>query len=375
MRVAIDYAAGLTQSAGIGRYTRELVRALAQEPELNLILWHGRMKPGIQVDTLLNIKTRVLPIPHRWLTRMWYRLSLPIPLETFLGTIDVVHGPDFVAPPSRAKRIVTIHDLSFLITPEFGHPRLVRYLSGVVPKMVGGCTALITVSEAIGSDITRLYRVEPERVRVIPHGVSVAFKPVPAEKRKSLLASYGVHEPYVLAVGTVEPRKDYPTLLKALELVAPSIPDLQLVVVGATGWLAQPIEALLSQAEQSGRLLRFRNVSDGFLAALYSGALAFVTTSRYEGFNLPLLEAMACGAPVIATAVPAHTEVAGNAALFVRIAAPDDLADAIRTISATPTLAQQLREAGLRRASHYTWDQTAKKHLALYRDVANGLLG
>lgn len=370
VRVALDFSAGIAQPAGIGRYIRELVRELGNLPGLELVLWYGRPSRQCYGTPPPTATTCALPLSETWLTRLWHRLRLPLPVELIVGDVDLVHGPNFLVPPARTPRVVTIHDLSFLLVPELGHPRLVRFLANTVPRMLQQVDAVITVSEAVRQDLLRLYRCDPHRIFAIPHGVSSLFTPIPAEDGYPLLASLGLRQPYVLAVGTIEPRKGYPVLLRAAELAATHLPDLQLVVVGSTGWLAEPIEAALRAAEQRGSLVRFRSIGDRTLAMLYSGATAFVTASYYEGFNLPLLEAMACGAPVIATDLPAHREVAGDAGLFVPINAPHELAQAILTLAIDGSLRDRLSRAVRERAQGFTWRRSAERHLEVYRQFA-----
>jgi glycosyltransferase involved in cell wall biosynthesis len=371
VRVAIDFTPGLNQPAGIGRYTRELVRALAQKAHFDIVLWHGRTSSPRPRPSSPRIHYRQMPFSERWLTRLWYRLRIPFPIDPLIGPVDVVHGTDFLVPPARCARVATVHDVSFLLVPELGHPRLVSFLRAVVPRMLRTADALITVSESVQQDLLRLYRVAPDRVYAIPHGVAFPFVPHPPQHARPVIASLGIREPYVIAVGTVEPRKGYPVLLQAVERAAENIPDLQLVIVGATGWLAEPIERALEEAQQRGRVLRLRHISDQTLAALYIAAAAFVTASFYEGFNFPLLEALACGAPAIATDIPVHREVAGNAALFVRSGDVDSLAEAMISLLTDTTLARRLQQAGPQQASRFSWHKSAEQHIAVYRAVAS----
>lgn len=370
MRVALDFSAGVAQPAGIGRYVRELARELADLLGRDLVLWYGRT-PSHPAGTPPPTATpRALPLSETDLMRLWYRFRFPLPVDLVTGAVDLVHGTNFLVPPARVPRLVTIHDLSFLLVPELGHPPLVRFLSNAVPRMLREVDAVITVSEAVRHDLLRLCRIAPNRVFAIPHGVSSRFSPIPEDQRRAVLASFGLRDPYVIAVGTIEPRKGYPVLIRAIELAATQLPDLQLVVVGSTGWLAERIEAALLEAERRGRLVRFRSIGDRTLATLYSGAAAFVTASYYEGFNLPLLEAMACAAPVIATDLPAHREVAGDAALFVPIDAPHELAEAILSVLLNGSLRERLSRTARERAQLFTWRRSAERHLEVYREFA-----
>ncbi len=369
VRVALDFSPGVAQRAGIGRYTRELAHALAPLLGENLVLWYGRAGSAFGSPPA-GTTTRPLPLPPEWLTRAWFRLRLPLPVELAVGTVDVVHGTDFLVPPARAPRVVTVHDLSFLLVPTLGFPRLVRFLASTLPRVLRTARQVITVSEAVRSDLVRLYRLDPERVHAIHHGVAPVFRPVPACRRTPLLASLGVRDPYVIAVGTIEPRKGYSVVLRAVEAAAQRVPDLQLVIVGVPGWLSASIEGEIRAAERRGRVVWLRGLPDETLAALYSGARAFLTASMYEGFNLPLLEALACGAPAIATDLAVHREVAGEAALYTAVDDPRDVARALATLLENVELADRLHNAALERAARFDWGKSARAHLAVYELAA-----
>jgi len=366
VRVALDFSPGVAQPAGIGRYARELARALSAQLGADLILWYGSPRQ-LHATPPPAATRRPIPLSPTTLTRLWHRLQIPLPLELFTGRVDIVHGLDFLVPPARAPRVATIHDLSFLLVPELGHPRLVRFLRAAVPRTLRLARHIIAVSEAVRADLIRLYRVDPDRVHTIYHGVSTTMQPVEPARRQPLLASLGVRDPYVIAVGTIEPRKGYPILLRAVESLAHEIGDLQLVIVGSPGWLSRPIEADIIAAERRGRVVWLRWVDDATLAALYSGARAFVTASYYEGFNLPLLEALACATPAVATDLTVHHEVAGEAALYVPVAAPERLADALRALLTDETLNARLRAAASVRASRFSWARSATQHLEVYQ--------
>lgn len=365
MRVALDFSPGVTQPAGIGRYARELARALAPSLGRDLVLFHGRVQQAYASPPEATL--RQLPLSPQWLTRLWHRLRVPLPIELLVGHVDVVHGIDFLVPPARVPRVVTIHDLSFLIVPELGHPRLVRFLTAAVPRTLACADQIITVSEAVRADLIRLYRIDPRRVHTIHHGVNAVFRAVEGPHQTPLLASLGIRDPYILAVGTIEPRKGYPVLLRAIDRLARDMPNLQLVIVGSPGWLSDPIEAEIVAGVRCNRVVWLRSIADETLAALYRGARAFVSTSYYEGFNLPLLEALAAGTPAVVTDLSVHREVARQAALYVGIDAPDQLAEALWRVLSEENLAQRLRDAARERAAQFSWTKAAELHLSVYQ--------
>ncbi len=374
MRVAIDYTPAIAQGAGVGRYARSLVEALLRsglEPEDRLVLWAARPKRLVARPPESEwVEVRALPLSERWVTIGWQRLRLPLALERLIGPVDVAHATDFVAPPSHAPAIASVHDLSFLIAPQFAHPRLRRYLSGAVPRTLRRVSRVVAISEATARDIERCYGFPRERIAVIPVGVDPMFRPASEAERERVLERLGISTPYLLIVGTVEPRKNHLTLLRAFERLHPRYPDVALVIVGRPGWLSEPIVAAIERAAESLPIRHLRSVTDADLPALYGASLALVYPSWYEGFGLPVVEAMACGAPVVTSRVGALAEVAGDAALLVDPADPDALADAMSALAEDGSLRAELIRRGAARAAQFSWSQAAEAHLRLYREVA-----
>ncbi|MCM8749756.1 glycosyltransferase family 4 protein [Thermomicrobiaceae bacterium CFH 74404] len=376
MRVALDYTAALTQQAGIGRYVRELAQALAPlfEPEERLVLWHGRLpkrcagpRPGGAA-----VQDVELPLSPEWVTRLWQRLRAPLPLEWFTGPLGLSHGPDFVVPPSRAPSVVTIHDLSFLVVPQYAHPRLRAYLSAAVPRSLQRVSAVIAVSEQVRQEVIEHYRLPPERVVAIPHGVTTGLAAPPVDQSRRTLDRLGIREPYFLMVGTVEPRKNHMTALEAFSLLAPRYPGLALVIAGRPGWLSDPVMQAIRAAGARLPVRYVGPVADGDLPALYARSVALIYPSWYEGFGLPVLEAMACGTAVITSVGGAPAQVAGEAALVVPPGRPEALAEAMERVIDDSALRQRLVQEGQRRVPSFSWERAARQHLELYRRVARG---
>jgi glycosyltransferase involved in cell wall biosynthesis len=374
VRIGLDITTGLTQSAGIGRYVRELVHALV--PSLasgeELVLWHGRI--ARRAPFLRPARPAVceieLPLSPVWVTRLWQRLRVPVPLEHFTGRISVSHGPDFVAPPSRAPCIVTVHDLSFVVVPQHAHPRLRQYLATTLPHSLRRASAVIAVSEQVRQELIDHYRLPPDRVITISHGVTTALVPAPAVDTEEVLTRLGVHQPYFLMVGTIEPRKNHLGALEAFARLAAHYPEASLVVTGAPGWLSQPILRALSEAASRHRVRFLGHVSDADLAVLYTCCVALIYPSWYEGFGLPVLEAMALGAPVVTSNRGALAEIAGDAALTAAPGRPEELAAAMEHLLCDSVLRRQLAESGMRRAKAFSWERAARMHLDLYRSVS-----
>ncbi len=379
MRIGIDYTSAARQSAGIGRFTRELIRAvMALDADNEYCLLVAGRQPVAEAHLPLTgrgFRLVQTPLSERNLVRLWHRLQVPLPVEVFLGRLDIFHSPDFVLPPvARAVKVLTIHDLSFLRVPECADPRLRWYLGQVVPRSVRRADFLLADSESTRGDLIELLGVPPDRVQVIYGGVDPRFAPVEdAEALRRVREKYARGRPFILAVGTLEPRKNYPTLIRAFAQArqAARLPH-ALVIVGRKGWVYEPIFAAVDELSLHDDVLFPGFVPDEELPALYSAADVLVTPSFYEGFGLPALEAMACGTPVIVSDVSSLPEVVGEAG--VRIDPHDEtgLAEALARVVQDSALRATLRAAGLERARQFTWESAARELLGVYARLGCG---
>lgn len=382
MKIGIDYTVGVYQGSGVGRYTRTLVHALAaldHENDYTLLWARARGEDGAELPRLdsaqhfpANFRARRLPLNARLLTAGWHRLRLPVPLETFSGPLDLLHAPDFVAPPTRrARRIITVHDLTFLVVPEHAHPDLRAYLEAVVPRNVRSADHIFADSAATKADLQRLLAVPEERVSVAYVAAEARFRPFSDAERtaaRAALAGIGVPEgPYLLIVGTLEPRKNHVGLLRAFaQLRQRGLPH-RLIVAGKRGWLYEPIFAEHA-ALGLGDSVRFLDFTpDPLLPALYACADLLLAPSFYEGFGIPLLEAMGAGTPTIISDRPSLPEVAGGAARIVSLADPGELAEAIWGLLHDEAERARLRTRGLARVRDFDPLAIAAGVLARYR--------
>ena len=382
MRIGIDYTVGVYQGSGIGRYARGLVHALAgldRENEYTL-LWARAPAPGggelPRLDSASsfpdNVRARRLPLNNRVLTAAWQRLRLPLPIEAFSGPLDLLHAPDFVAPPARrARRLVTIHDLTFLVVPRHAHPQLRAYLEDAVPRNVAAAEHVFADSEATRADLQRLLGLPPEKVSVVYVGADPRFRPLDEARRdqaRARLVRAGVPAgPYLLAVGTLEPRKNHVGLLRAFaRLRRRGLPH-RLVIAGRRGWLFAPVFAAVDELGLGEAVTFLDFFPDPLLPALYACADLFLLPSFYEGFGIPLLEAMGCGTPAIVGDRPSLPEVAGGAALLVEPEDDEALAESAWVLLHDDARRATLRALGLARARHFDWHASAKRVLARYR--------
>ena len=376
--IGFDATAALTQGGGIGRYTRELIHALvAEAPGQRYTLFSARPPAVLPVPHSLPVAPQVThrpaPVDERWLYRLWYRAGIPLPVQVFTGPIDLFHSPDFVLPPVRGgvPTLLTVHDLSFIHYPATFPANLVAYLNRAVPRSVARATHILADSEATRRDLAALWRVPDDKVTVLYSGVNARFRPVTdGTALAAVRARYGLDDrPYVLAVGTVQPRKNYEMLVRAFRAVAQAGPH-ALVIAGGRGWLTEGLDAEITRQGVADRVILPGFVDDADLPALYSAADLFVFPSLYEGFGLPLLEAMACGVPVISSDASSLPEVAASGGQAAALLLPpgDEAAwsAAMLRLLGDGAARQQLIAAGAAQAARFTWPAAARQLLALY---------
>ena len=375
MRIGIDYTAAAKQRAGIGRITRELVRALAEIDRKNeYLLIHTR---GTEIGEGFppNFSAFTLPFDERMATLLWQRLSLPMPIDFLTGQLALFHSPDFVLPPlRRGKSLVTIHDLTFLIHPECADPRLVKYLGSRVPRAIERASMVLADSECTKKDLVRLLGAPVEKIEVVYGGVSPVFSSVTDESLLyQIQKKYGIDRPFILSVGRLEPRKNLGRLIDAYRLLRQetNLPH-RLLLAGEEGWLYDSLFVQVEKLELKSDVIFLGFVPDEELPALFSLADVFAFPSLYEGFGLPPLEAMACGAPVVASDTSCLPEVLSEAALFVDPTDVRALAETLHRVLIDEELRQEMSKRGLGRAAQFSWSASAQKLLSVYERAAGG---
>ena len=388
MRIAIDYTTGVWPGAGVARYTRSLVAALlARDPQNEYVLFYGghgvpRTTPEYAALQALRaahphrVTVRELPASARLLGILWNRLHLPLPADSLIGGADVLHAPDFVAPPvARARAVITIHDLSFLVVPEVVDPGNRAYLRRAVPRAAAGAARVVAVSEATRQDAIARLGLAPDQVVTVPNGVDSTFQPLPYDalvtEGPALRAQLGLPDRYLLHVGTIEPRKNLVRLIAAYARLVARGRDAghDLVLAGRRGWLYASVFDAARASGLGARIHFVDYVPEPALPALYNLATLFVYPSLYEGFGLPVLEAMACGTPVVTSRTPALAEIAGQAALLVDPLADEALTAALETLLESPDALRNLHTAGLARAALYPWSAAAHQMLGVYENL------
>ena len=377
MRIGLDGKILTLRAGGTGRYAINLTRAMlaeaaAHRPDLEFVVLTG---PQTSREVMEEFRGRCEECFLGAKSSVIRSLTL-VPAALRRLRVDIFHGMDHVGIPlvgRSGKYVVTVHDVIPLILPETFTPRHRLVVRLALARVRRKADLVVVPSHAVKRDVVRRVGLPEDRVVVTHEGCEPRFRPVrSAAARRDVAARYGLPPRYVLAVGTLEPRKNLTTLLEAfarLRRDGEVDADLRLVLAGARGWLDEPIFATVRSLglEDAVRFTGF--VDDADLPAVYSGAALFVFPSLHEGFGLPLLEAMACGVPVVTSNISSMPEVAGDAAVLVDPRDTDGLAAAIARLLRDEALRDRLREAGIARARQFSWEATARRTLDAYASL------
>jgi glycosyltransferase involved in cell wall biosynthesis len=371
MRIAFDGTTLRPARTGVGYYTEHLLHHLAKErTDDEIIVVSNRPLDTIQP---LPPDVRVVSSSSRIPRLVWMQTIAPRLLRRL--RVDVAHFTNGMVPLAvSVPTVVTIHDMSLTLFPKYHPPRRVLLNRPLVDIAARRADAIITVSESAKRDIERLYGSQTDRIHVVHEAAAPSFQPV---RDRTVLdrvrQRYDLSERFVLYVGTIEPRKNLPKLIEgfARRRNSGQLPH-QLVCAGPYGWLSRDIEDLIDrlQIEDAVRFTGYVPFAD--LAALYSLAEMFVFPSLYEGFGLPVIEAMACGTPVVTGHVAALAEVGGNAVEQVVHLDADSLGDAMVRLARDPQRRETLSSLGLLRAQMFSWQRAARETLKVYRRTASG---
>jgi glycosyltransferase involved in cell wall biosynthesis len=373
--IAIDYTPAYEQGGGIGRLVRDLVAALAQyDAETTYCLFvSGTTRTSLPEPPAPNFQWKPTRISPKWLARVWQRARIPLPVEVFVGRVDLYHATDFVLPPtlSKTRTIVTVHDLSFVRVPEAANPRLKAYLDVVVPRSIYQANHVIADSQATKDDLVELYKTPVEKITVLLSGVDIRYKINTSDWwLMTMRNKYKLPKtPYLFTVGTVQPRKNYSRVIRALKILRERGYDLCLIIVGGRGWLEDEMYQTIAETHMTDYVHLVGFVDDTDLPTLYAGAQCVVFPSLYEGFGFPVLEGMASGIPVVTSNISSLPEVAGDAALLVNPLDIEEIAHAIQHILDDSELRQTLVQRGLEQVKHFTWEKSARQLQQIYSHV------
>jgi glycosyltransferase involved in cell wall biosynthesis len=370
--IAYDATSLPPRPAGAGRYVVSLIDALTRCcDDFDYAVYARRQalpffepRPGVSL-----VDAGALGRGRRY---VWEQTGLPLELRRRRPAL--LHSPHHTTPLlAPCPRVLTVHDLTFFLLPE-RYPLSRRLFFQAMTRLsVQRAELLLVPSAAVADDLVRLLSVRRERVRITPEGVGASFRPLlEPDPAAPVREKYGLSPCYLLSVGTREPGKNRLVLFRALRAVCDRGFDVQLAVVGQEGWLSRHESAAVESLGLGARVRFTGYVPEDDLVRLYNGAAAFLFPSLYEGFGLPVLEAMACGTPVVASDVSAIPEVAGDAALLVDPRDPGAIAGAAAALLTDEALRLRLRQAGLTRAAAYTWEACARATAEAYLDVLRG---
>src|SRR6185369_14767410 len=366
MRIGIDGIPLAELKTGVGHYTFEIALGLARAVPSDSfeILSHLPFADGA-VSELPNLN--FIEQPVNWVTHHWWTIGLPLYIKR--ARLDLFHGTNYDIPIwGGCPTVLTIHDLSLFLFPATHEERRVRRARRRLPVMSRQATMIITPTKAVKTEVCEHLRVRPEKVVVVNEAPRRSFHPIPLDQASATVRQLGLDEEFILYVGTIEPRKNIITLVKAFEEVLRSTSlRPQLVIAGKKGWLTDELFTYIESAKLGDRIRLTGYLGDDELRAVYSACRVMVYPALYEGAGLPALEAMACGAPVITTNTPAIAEMVGDRA---RLFSPKDfrtLAQHIVELLTTPAARESMSRAGMDHAAQFTWERASRETWEVYR--------
>lgn len=366
LRVAVDATALLDRPTGIGVFVSELVAGLGRRPDVEVAAFAVSLRGRSRLASVLPPGVRVAsrPLPARVARRAWLHTDQPT-VRYLAGPADVVHGPNYVVPPGgSAAEVVTVSDLSALHFPEMCTADVLQW-PPLLERALDRGAWVHTISEFVADEVRSRFPAAAGRIVAVPLAVD---RPAPADA--STDATRGRHlagsDRYVLALGTVEPRKDLTTLVAAFDRLAGDDPDVRLVIAGPDGIGSAALVEACGQARHRRRIVRLGWVDHHQRLALLRGASVLAYAGRYEGFGLVPLEAVAAGTPVVATAVGAIPEVMDDGALLVDPNDADALAQGLSTVLGDASVAADLVARGNARVDHFSWEETVDGIVDLY---------
>ena len=373
MRIALNVRILQAPRTGIGHYVAELVSALAHEPDVELALFHGWGWSSVLPDAAMPGYSRLTPllrqIPGAYQARRWLEQRRFDQNQT--QGIDLYHEPSLWPLAFNGPTVITLHDLTHLHYPDTQPPARLREIERRLTDGVQRARLILTDSQYVADEAQACFGLPAERFVVAPLGVSARFRPRAPEAINQVLKAHGVEaREYFLCIGTLEPRKNLTLALRAHARLPETVRQrFPLLIAGMAGWQRDQFNDELRASLAAGQVCLLGYLPDEDLAQLLAGARALVFPSLYEGFGLPVLEAMASGTPVILTRHSAMPEVAADAGNYIEPDDPDTLRDAMALLIDDPAHWQACREAGLQRAKLFSWERCAKVTARAYRQA------
>lgn len=371
MLIGLDGIPLTELKTGVGHYTFELARALARAAPYNdFELAYPSTFPPIDLPSSLPTNLKSARVNVGPITRHWWSIGSPSYVRR--RGIELFHGTNYDIPlRQRCPTVLTVHDLSLLTHPETHEKRRVRRARRRLRLMAKASTVIITPTDFVKNEVHSLLGLPSEKIFAVPEAFRECFHPQPFATTESVRRRFGIEGDFLLTVGTIEPRKNIGTLVRSFANVMRGDPNrkLQLVVAGGEGWLTSDFFKQVKKSGVADRIVFAGYLYDDDLRALYSSCLIFVYPSIYEGFGLPPLEAMACGAPVVLSRIPTLRETTQDSVVYFDPASEDELARVIEELIANDELRESVAEAGRKQASKFSWEQTARMTLDVYDEA------
>ena len=371
MTVYVDVSAAVNSRAGLGRYARSLAQALISEMDAPPTLFYNRTEQAQDIPEWSNIPRRSIRIGYKpWRMMIWQGQLFRIAFNRLVPDARLFHATEHLLMPLRdVPTVMTVHDLIYKLFPQHHKKLNYWFLNAAMPLFVRRADAIIVVSQATKNDLIRHYGTPDNKITVVHEAAATHFRVPPDSEVARVRAIYDLPERFLLAVGTIEPRKNLTRLAESLARLRQDYRDLQLIVVGARGWLYGDFFARLEElgVQDAVRLLGY--VPDDDLPAIFRAATVYVMASLYEGAGLPVLEAMACGAPVVSSRESSMPELGADVARYFNPYDVNHMTDVIGMVLDDRHLRAEMAAAGPERAARFSWQRAARETLAVYRSI------
>ncbi|MBN1967049.1 MAG: glycosyltransferase family 4 protein [Anaerolineae bacterium] len=371
MSIYIDVSAAVNSRAGLGRYARSLAQALVQVMEPPPTLFYNRTRQSQVLPEWKDLPQRSIRLGYKpWRMLVWQAQLARIPFRRLVPDATLFHATEhLLLPLGDTPTVMTVHDLIFKLFPQH-HKRLnYWYLKLAMPLFVRRASAIIVVSQATKNDLIRHYGTPDHKITVVHEAAAPHFRVVPQSEVARVRAKYNLPDRFLLAVGTIEPRKNLSRLVESLARLRRDDPALQIVVVGAKGWLYDEFFARLDALHARGAVRLLGYVPDDDLPAIFRAATVYVMASMYEGAGLPVLEAMACGAPVVSSRESSMPELGADVPRYFNPYDVDNMTEAIGRVLSDDRLRAEMAAAGPERAARFSWERAARETLSVYRSL------
>lgn len=375
MRIAFNATSLLSPLTGIGHYCQQLALGLAGHADIEADFFYGAVWDKQVRQAPLPGTAGLIPwvrshVPYSYALRRWVQNSR-FSQYTQKKAFDLYHEPNILPLPFDGPTVITVHDLSWIRYPQAHPPERVRAMNTYFEPALDRASLILTDSEFVKAELIDVFGVDPVRIRPVLLGVDALFHPRSVAETRPVLGALGlVHQQYLLAVGTLEPRKNLALALQAFMLLPPRVrKQFPLVLVGMKGWNTSELERQLAPLVAAGEVRQLGYLPRGDLAAVIAGAVALVYPSIYEGFGLPPLEAMACGVPAITSNVSSIPEVVGDTGLMVHPQDTQGLAQAMQLLVEAPEVRRGLAQKALARSAQFTWAHCVDQTIDAYRRV------